>query len=624
MGGDTSDNLLQALLQDLQGGFFRLDAQGRFVEMDDAVRALLQVDIGEEWPQVCFEREAARAFLEKTKQEGIAVSPRTLLLCRRKGKGEGQKGFAPFWARVYLIAEYDASGQFQGWRGYMRDVTAEEVRKRLEELPVGFYVLKRDTKGDERIVYASPKFAHIYQFSSPEEVLGAPIRKFFPSFDNYQRFLQYLKRWTQERETTSMLGWKNEIRDKHDQRHHITADIKWRLKNDIIEERWGLLREARFDTFFESLVREYAVVLHTYSTALIGASHALDALKEIMKPDPFERNPQKTLLDERFRLDSEVEQLLDKAWRQLQSALQAVLQQAQERGLQASELERFEKYLERLDKIEGFSLPWRIPVFLEMGSRVLRHTQRLREKRPAPPQPWFAREVLRRVRVAAWDLARLAALIIIYQSQVHIVEVGHEVRLFRDFWMQPLRMQTHEKVDVIRVLEESMLGLDDFARKRGVQWRRYGAWPEYAWVQGDQRSLQRAFSHLLHNAIKYSWKRARGTWIGIRVTSEENTEGQWWRIEIENYGVPIAEDELKNIFQFGYRGRLSQDKARVGTGIGLYDARRVFEDHGGKLSLDSRPAHPADSQLHPKTRSSDLQPHIVTTRVWLPILKGGK
>ncbi|NPA31976.1 MAG: hypothetical protein GXO37_08285, partial [Chloroflexi bacterium] len=136
MGGDISDNLLQALLQDLQGGFFRLDAQGRFVEMDDAVRALLQVDIGEEWPQVCFEREAARAFLEETKQEGIAVSPRTLLLCRRKGNGK-EKGFAPFWARVYLIAEFDASGQFQGWRGYMRDVTAEEVRKRLEDLPVG-------------------------------------------------------------------------------------------------------------------------------------------------------------------------------------------------------------------------------------------------------------------------------------------------------------------------------------------------------------------------------------------------------------------------------------------------------------------------------------------------------
>ena len=603
MSSDLHALLQDAVWRDLRGGFFRLDAEQRFRELSPGAEQLLGVTVGAAWPQVCFEPQAAGAFLEAVRRKGGAQpQSRRLLLCREGGR-------RPFWAQVYAVAEHDAQGRFVGWLGYLRDVTAEEVRRRVDELPVGFYILRRDEKGRERIAYASDGFARLYGFAPPDDALGRDIRDLFPSEDNYQDFKRLLHQRTQG-DKGSMLGWKNEVRARDEQPKFVTADMAWRLDPKGIVERWGVLRDVSQDEFFAAHVHDYAVVLHTYSTALIGAQHALDALRVLMQPDPFERRKGGAAA-----LDHEVEPLLKAQQGRLEDALRAILNQAQERGLHDAILERFAEYLERLEELSAYALAWRLPVYLELGGRVLHHIQSLRAKRPPAPQPWFAREVLREARVAAWDLARLAALTLIYQSERHLLEVDGEIRLFRDFWTQPVRPQSNEVVDLTAILEHSMLGLDEFARKRGVRWRRYGTWPERAPVRGDARALQRAFSHLLHNAIKYSWLRAKGTWVGVRVTARDDEQGRWWLVEIENYGVGIAQDELEAIFQFGYRGRLSQDRARVGTGIGLYDARRVIRAHHGDLTLESRPAYDAPDQAEAPTPG---RPFLTTARVWLP------
>jgi len=59
---------------------------------------------------------------------------------------------------------------------------------------------------------------------------------------------------------------------------------------------------------------------------------------------------------------------------------------------------------------------------------------------------------------------------------------------------------------------------------------------------------------------------------------------------VENWGVPIAEDEYETIFEIGYRGRLAIGYQRLGTGIGLADAKGVLKDHGGDIKVESRPA----------------------------------
>jgi signal transduction histidine kinase len=69
-------------------------------------------------------------------------------------------------------------------------------------------------------------------------------------------------------------------------------------------------------------------------------------------------------------------------------------------------------------------------------------------------------------------------------------------------------------------------------------------------------------------------------------------------VEIENYGVPIPRDEIVTgfIYRLGTRGRLSGDRGRTGTGIGLADARSVARAHGGDFYIESRPASPAQGE----------------------------
>ncbi len=600
------------LLADLPGGFFKLSPEETFTHLDPRLREKLGIEEKASWLRVCFDPSRGKQLLERCRAAPGQVLQADLLVCRRDKDAQGKTVYRPFWARVYIQALTDAQGNFTGWKGYLLDRTAEEVRRRVDELPVGFYVMRRDPHGKERLIYASPAFAKLYGFDEPDEILGINNRKLFLSEANYQTFLKHLRERTQDDRRGTLVGWKNEVRAADGQTRFVTADMTWRANAKGVQERWGVLRDVSQDEFFSSHVHDYAVVQHTYSTALIGARHALDALRTIMEPDPFAQYS-------RMPSPAEIDAILQRYHEGLVRALEALLQQAQERNVHDEILQRFAEYLERLEEIKDLEQVWRLPTYLELGGRVLRHIQTLRSKRPPAPQPWFSREVLRQARVAAWDLTRIAALVLIRQSESHLLEVDEEIRLFRDFWTQPLRPRQYAEVDLTRILEESMLNLDAFARQRGVRWRRYGTWPEKAPMRGDPRSLQRAFSHLLHNAIKYSWQRAKGTWIGVRLVAYEEEGQPGWLVEIENYGVPIAPDEAEAIFQFGYRGRLSQDRARVGTGIGLYDAKQVFEEiHKGSLQLHSRPASGSEADI--PDALGRLRPHLTTARVWLPRL----
>ncbi len=100
----------------------------------------------------------------------------------------------------------------------------------------------------------------------------------------------------------------------------------------------------------------------------------------------------------------------------------------------------------------------------------------------------------------------------------------------------------------------------------------------------DRDKIDIVFANLIDNAIKYSYGQKN---VNVRgITSKNDVD-----IEIEDYGLGIRTEEMGKIFQKYYRAEL-RDRRRFiqGTGIGLTVARRIVEDHGGTIHVDSRPA----------------------------------
>jgi signal transduction histidine kinase len=130
-------------------------------------------------------------------------------------------------------------------------------------------------------------------------------------------------------------------------------------------------------------------------------------------------------------------------------------------------------------------------------------------------------------------------------------------------------------------------------------------------VNVAKTDVVRAIANLLHNAIKYSWERDGRTWITVNVA----TTDEFAVLAIQNWGVPVPDEEIKRglVFQLGFRGRLSSDRGRMGSGIGMTDSLAVAKAHHGRLRIESRPAAPGGLTINYK------QPFLTTTYLEIPV-----
>jgi signal transduction histidine kinase len=99
-------------------------------------------------------------------------------------------------------------------------------------------------------------------------------------------------------------------------------------------------------------------------------------------------------------------------------------------------------------------------------------------------------------------------------------------------------------------------------------------------VFGHVDQLERLFLNLLANALKY---RKAGTSPHIWVSAvESETE---WRISVRDDGIGIKPEYHERIFEI-FR-RVGSRADYPGTGIGLSICRKIVENHGGSIGVDS-------------------------------------
>ncbi len=130
------------------------------------------------------------------------------------------------------------------------------------------------------------------------------------------------------------------------------------------------------------------------------------------------------------------------------------------------------------------------------------------------------------------------------------------------------------------IAERACAQMQAVARHRGVALD-YRPPADAAWVEGDSERLQQALAVVLDNAVRYSP-------AGGRVEVQVLAEDAGWLLQVDDEGPGLAEDEIEQAFQPGFRGRAAAGLDPGGTGLGLCIAQRILAAHGGSIALEAR------------------------------------
>ncbi len=100
-------------------------------------------------------------------------------------------------------------------------------------------------------------------------------------------------------------------------------------------------------------------------------------------------------------------------------------------------------------------------------------------------------------------------------------------------------------------------------------------------IIADPEQLKRVINNIVGNSVKYM--AARPGRIGIHILNEP----EFVQVEIRDNGKGIAKKELPHIFERCYRTDASRNSSKGGSGLGLSIAKKIIEEHGGKIWANS-------------------------------------
>ena len=123
------------------------------------------------------------------------------------------------------------------------------------------------------------------------------------------------------------------------------------------------------------------------------------------------------------------------------------------------------------------------------------------------------------------------------------------------------------------------ISLDLESRGISLEYRNYV--PEDTIIIADPEQLKRVINNIVGNSVKYMGARPGRIRIFIK------NEPEFVQVDISDNGTGIAKKELPHIFERCYRTDASRNSSKGGSGLGLSIAKKIIEEHGGKIWANS-------------------------------------
>lgn len=140
---------------------------------------------------------------------------------------------------------------------------------------------------------------------------------------------------------------------------------------------------------------------------------------------------------------------------------------------------------------------------------------------------------------------------------------------------------TLSRLDICEVCREGVLDFYEMLTKAAFRVEvRLPEEPVY--VQGNQEALQRILSNLISNVIRYG---AEGNYLGLFLRADERSV----YIDVVDRGKGIDGAFAENVFERLFTMEDSRSRSVQGNGLGLTIAKKLAEQMGGDLTLESEP-----------------------------------
>lgn len=143
----------------------------------------------------------------------------------------------------------------------------------------------------------------------------------------------------------------------------------------------------------------------------------------------------------------------------------------------------------------------------------------------------------------------------------------------------------HKETDCNAAIDAALRNLAAAVQESGVIVTRGPLPPLHA----DHFQLVQLFQNLIGNAIKFRKHRPPM----IKISAQRI--GDKWQLSVEDNGIGIAADHKEQIFVIFQRLHTREEYS--GNGVGLAICKKIVEQHGGRIWVESEPGHGATFQF---------------------------
>jgi len=146
-------------------------------------------------------------------------------------------------------------------------------------------------------------------------------------------------------------------------------------------------------------------------------------------------------------------------------------------------------------------------------------------------------------------------------------------------WESGFFQMTLENTDLCGLLQSSLEAVKGLAQSKNISLNL--ALPQKSlMIKVDPHLLEQVLTNLLSNAIKFS---EQGQPIILDATLEEDHI----TVRVVDQGPGISSEDQRKLFEKFYQGDTAAKRAGVGSGLGIYIAKKIVEAHGGQINVES-------------------------------------